>query len=153
MQSHSDRTRVPAERGGGPLHALHPRLYRFLANTRYSKACIAYKSPRSSFDQWMRQRRIKWKASRETYPGIHSHRQAIQQGARRCSDVRSLLKSLQEANVVSYLQPKDERARRAAAQVSQYLTEQRGFDRNPCGSISSIRGGFLLSALQMAHSL
>jgi site-specific recombinase XerD len=107
MQSHSDRNPcVPLKEAGGPLHSYIPDFTDSLANRGYSKACIAYKVHLvRAFDQWMRQRRIKMEGFTEKrIQGFIRHRAKRYSKERGdAATLRSLLKRLQEANVVSYL--------------------------------------------------
>ena len=130
MQSHSDRNPcVPLKEAGGPLHSYIPDFTDSLANRGYSKACIAYKVHLvRAFDRWMRQRRIKMEGFTEKrIQGFIRHRAKRYSKERGdAATLRSLLKRLQEANVVSYLQPKMSALDQLQLRFAQYLTEQRG---------------------------
>ncbi|HXR32986.1 MAG TPA: tyrosine-type recombinase/integrase [Verrucomicrobiae bacterium] len=130
MQSHSDRNPcVALKEADGPLHSYIPDFTDSLANRGYSKACIAYKVHLvRAFDQWMRQRRIKMQGFTEKrIQGFIRHRAKRYSKERGdAATLRSLLKRLQEANVVSYLQPKMSALDQLQLGFAQYLTEQRG---------------------------
>src|SRR5258708_35016483 len=130
MQSHSDRNPcVPLKEAGGPLHSYIPDFTDSLANRGYSKQCIAYKVHLvRAFDQWVRHRRIKMEGFTEKrIQGFIRHR-AKRYSKKRgdAATLRSLLKRLQKANVVSYLQPKMSALDQLQLRFAQHLTEQRG---------------------------
>jgi site-specific recombinase XerD len=130
MQSHLDKkTSVPPKEAGGPLHSYIPDFTDSLANRGYSKQCIAYKVHIvRAFDQWVRQRRIKMEGFTEKrIQGFIRHR-AKRYSKKRgdAATLRSLLKRLQKANVVSYLQPKLSALDQLQLRFAQHLTEQRG---------------------------
>jgi site-specific recombinase XerD len=130
MQSHLDKNpSVPPKEAGGPLHSYIPDFTDSLANRGYSKQCIAYKVHLvRAFDQWVRQRRIKMEGFTEKrIQGFIRHR-AKRYSKKRgdAATLRSLLKRLQKANVVSYLQPKVSALDQLQLRFAQHLTEQRG---------------------------
>ncbi len=130
MQSHLDKNpSVPPKEAGGPLHSYIPDFTDSLANRGYSKQCIAYKVHLvRAFDQWVRQRRIKMEGFTEKrIQGFIRHR-AKRYSKKRgdAATLRSLLKRLQKANVVSYLQPKMSALDQLQLRFAQHLTEQRG---------------------------
>jgi site-specific recombinase XerD len=130
MQSHLDKNpSVPPKEAGGPLHSYIPDFTDSLANRGYSKQCIAYKVHLvRAFDQWMRQRRIKMEGFTEKrIQGFIRHRAKPYSKKRGdAATLRSLLKRLQKANVVSYLQPKMSALDQLQLRFAQHLTEQRG---------------------------
>ncbi len=158
MQSHSDKNPcVPLKEAGGPLHSYIPDFTDSLADRGYSKECIAYKFRLvRAFDQWMRKRQIKMEGFTEKriqeFIRHRAKRYSKQRGD--AATLRSLLKRLQEANVISAFATDDEPARPAAAQVraipdgaARSSTEIRAAISLPHAAVSC------LSALQMAHSL
>jgi site-specific recombinase XerD len=130
MQSHSDRNPcVPLKEADGPLHSYIPDFTDSLANRGYSKACIAYKFCLvRAFDQWMRQHQIKMEGFTETriqeFIRHRAKRYSKQRGD--AATLRSLLKHLQEADVVSYLQPKMSALDHLQLRFAHHLKEQRG---------------------------
>jgi site-specific recombinase XerD len=130
MQNHSDRnSSLSLGRASGPLYSYIPGFADSLTSRGYSKACIAYKVHLvRAFDQWMRQRRIKMEGFIEKrIQGFIRHR-AKRYSKKRgdAATLRSLLKRLQKANVVSYLQPKMSALDQLQLRFAQHLTEQRG---------------------------
>jgi site-specific recombinase XerD len=130
MQSHLDKNpSVPPKEAGGPLHSYIPDFTDSLANRGYSKQCIAYKVHLvRAFDQWVRQRRIKMEGFTEKrIQGFIRHR-AKRYSKKRgdAATLRSLLKHLQEAKVVSCVQPKMSALDQLQLRFAQHLTEQRG---------------------------
>ena len=130
MQSHLDKNpSVPPKEAGGPLHSYIPDFTDSLANRGYSKQCITYKVHLvRAFDQWVRQRRIKMEGFTEKrIQGFIRHR-AKRYSKKRgdAATLRSLLKRLQKANVVSYLQPKMSALDQLQLRFAQHLKEQRG---------------------------
>jgi site-specific recombinase XerD len=130
MQSHSDRNPcVPLKEPGGPLYSYIPEFVGSLAERGYSNQSIAYKLHLvRAFDQWMRLRQIKVEGFTEKrIQGFIRHRAKRYSRERGdAATLRSLLKGLQEANVVSYLQPKISALDQLQLRFAQYLTEQRG---------------------------
>jgi site-specific recombinase XerD len=130
MQSHSDRNPcVPLKEADGPLHSYIPDFTDSLANRGYSKACIAYKFCLvRAFDQWMRQHQIKMEGFTETRIQEFIRRRAKRYSKQRgdSATLRSLLKHLQEADVVSYLQPKMSALDHLQLRFAHHLKEQRG---------------------------
>jgi integrase/recombinase XerD len=130
MESHSERNPSVRPKGaGGPLHSYIPDFTDSLANRGYSKECIAYKLRLvRAFDQWMRQHQIKMEGFTEKrIQGFIRHRAkrySKQRGD--AATLRSLLKRLQEANVVSSVQPKTSALDHLQLRFAQYLAEQRG---------------------------
>jgi site-specific recombinase XerD len=130
MQSHSDRNPcVLLKEANGPLHSYIPDFTDTLANRGYSKACIAYKFCLvRAFDQWMRQHQIKMEGFTETriqeFIRHRAKRYSKQRGD--AATLRSLLKHLQEADVVSYLQPKMSALDHLQLRFANHLKEQRG---------------------------
>lgn len=130
MQSHSDRNpSVLLKQAGGPLHSYIPDFTDSLANRGYSKECIAYKFRLvRAFDQWMRQRQIKVEGFTEKrieeFIRHRAKRYSKQRGD--AATLRSLLKQLQETNVVSSVPPKISALDHLQLRFAQYLTEQRG---------------------------
>ena len=130
MQSHSDRNPcVPLKEADGPLHSYIPEFTDSLANRGYSKACIAYKFCLvRAFDQWMRQHQIKMEGFTETRIQEFIRRRAKRYSKKRgdAATLRSLLKHLQQADVVSYLQPKMSALDHLQLRFAHHLKEQRG---------------------------
>src|SRR6266850_2134845 len=130
MQSYSDRNPcVPLKEPGGPLYSYIPEFMGSLTERGYSNQCIAYKFRLvQAFDQWMRQRQIKMEGFTEKrIQGFIRHRAkrySKQRGD--AATLRSLLKHLQEANVISHLQPTMSPLDQLQLRFAQYLTEQRG---------------------------
>src|SRR5258708_16878395 len=130
MQSHSDRNPcVPLKEPGGPLYSYIPEFVGSLAERGYSNQCIAYKLHLvRAFDQWMRLRQIKVEGFTEKrIQGFIRHRAkrySKQRGD--AATLRSLLRHLQKANVISHLQPTMSPLDQLELRFAQYLTVQRG---------------------------
>ena len=135
MQSHSDRNPcVPLKEADGPVLSYIPDFTDSLANRGYSKACIAYKFCLvRAFDQRMRQHQIKMEGFTEAriqeFIRHRAKRYSKQRGD--AATLRSLLQHLQEADVVSYLQPKMSALDHLQLRFAHHLKEQRGLRPRP----------------------
>src|SRR6516225_375370 len=130
MQSHSDSNPcVPPKEAEGPLYSYIPGFTDSLAKRGYAHQCIAYKVHLVRvFDQWMRQRQIKLEGFTEKriqgFIRYRAKRYSKQRGD--AATLRSLLRQLQEANIVPSVQPKISALDHLQLKFAQYLTEQRG---------------------------